>query len=152
MAGAPPGSDLQYSQRGLLGVAWGPHISVYDANAPLGRAPPGPYITQGFPRANRCRSSSAPSKTFLVSAMRAGLRVCWCPCGRAELRLERVGSVRDAQRQREREVHQLMDKISPDLISIDSTILGSVHVAETNVSAADQDRILSEIRNATRTP
>ncbi len=46
---------------------------------------------------------------------------------------------------REREVHQLLDKISPDLISIDQSILGSIHVAEINVSAAEQDRIMADI-------
>lgn len=141
-----PASDIQYSQRGLLGVAWGPHVSVYDTHSPLGNAPPGPYITQGFPRAEPLQVKFCPFEDVLGVAHSSGFTSLLVPgAGEPNFDSSELDPFETRNARREREVHQLLDKISPDLISIDSSILGSVHVAETNVSAAEQDRILSEI-------
>lgn len=141
-----PASDIQYSQRGLLGVAWGPHVSVYDTHAPLGNAPPGPYITQGFPRSEPLQVKFCPFEDVLGVGHSNGFTSLLVPgAGEPNFDSSEVDPFETRNARREREVHQLLDKISPDLISIDSSILGSVHVAQTNVSAAEQDRILSEI-------
>lgn len=141
-----PASDLQYSQRGLLGVAWGPHVSVYNTNAALGNAPPGPYITQGFPKGEPLQVKFCPFEDVLGVAHSGGFTSLLVPgAGEPNFDSSELDPFETRTAKREREVHQLLDKISPDLISIDQSILGSVHVAETNVSAADQDRILAEI-------
>ncbi|SNX81487.1 related to UTP7 - nucleolar protein, component of the small subunit processome [Melanopsichium pennsylvanicum] len=141
-----PASDLQYSQRGLLGVAWGPHVSVYDTNKALGNAPPGPYITQGFPKSEPLQVKFCPFEDVVGVAHSAGFTSLLVPgAGEPNFDSSELDPFETRTARREREVHQLLDKISPDLISIDQSILGSVHVAETNVSAAEQDRILREI-------
>lgn len=141
-----PASDLQFSQRGLLGVAWGPHVSIYDTHATLGKAPPGPYITQGFPRSEPLQVKFCPFQDVLGVGHAGGFTSLLVPgAGEPNFDSSELDPFETRNARREREVHQLLDKISPDLISIDQTILGSVHVAETNVSAAEQDRILAEI-------
>lgn len=141
-----PASDLQYSQRGLLGVAWGPHVSVYDTHAPLGNAPPGPYITQGFPRSEPLHLRFCPFEDVLGVAHAGGFTSLLVPgAGEPNFDSSELDPFETRTARREREVHQLMDKISPDLISTDSSILGSVHIAEHNVSAAEQERILAEM-------
>lgn len=141
-----PASDLQYSQRGLLGVAWGPHVSVYDTHAPLGAAPPGPYITQGFPRSEPLQVKFCPFEDVLGVGHAGGFTSLLVPgAGEPNFDSSELDPFETRTARREREVHQLLDKISPDLISIDQSILGSIHVAETNVSAAEQDRIMANI-------
>ncbi|CDR98627.1 hypothetical protein [Sporisorium scitamineum] len=141
-----PASDLQYSQRGLLGVAWGPHVSVYDTHAALGNAPPGPYITQGFPRSEPLQVKFCPFEDVLGVGHAGGFTSLLVPgAGEPNFDSSELDPFETRNARREREVHQLLDKISPDLISIDQSILGSIHVAETNVSAAEQDRILAEM-------
>ena len=141
-----PASDLQFSQRGLLGVAWGPHVSVYDTNAALGNAPPGPYITQGFPRAEPLQVKFCPFEDVLGVAHSNGFTSLLVPgAGEPNFDSAELDPFETRNARREREVHQLLDKIAPDLISVDSSILGSVHIAQTNVSAAEQDRLLAEM-------
>lgn len=141
-----PASDLQFSQRGLLGVAWGPHVSVYDTHKEIGNAPPGPYITQGFPRAEPLQVKFCPFEDVLGVGHANGFTSLLIPgAGEPNFDSSELDPFETRTAKREREVHQLLDKISPDLISIDQSILGSVHIAETNVSAAEQDRIFSEL-------
>lgn len=141
-----PASDIQYSQRGLLGVAWGPHVSVYDTRKAVGRAPPGPYITQGFPRAEPLQVKFCPFEDVLGVGHNGGFTSLLVPgAGEPNFDSRELDPFETKNARREREVHQLLDKISPDLISVDSSILGSLHVAETNVSAAEQDRIMADI-------
>ncbi|PWZ02867.1 BING4CT-domain-containing protein [Testicularia cyperi] len=141
-----PATDLQFSQRGLLGVSWGPHVSVYDTRKPLGNAPPGPYLTHGFPRAEPLQVKFCPFEDVLGVGHAGGFTSLIVPgAGEPNFDSRELDPFETKNARREREVHQLLDKIAPELISVDTSILGSLHVTEKNVSAAEQEKILADL-------
>jgi U3 small nucleolar RNA-associated protein 7 len=125
-----PANDLAFSQRGLLGVAWGNHVSIYDTKKALGKAPPGPYLTNGFPRAEPISINFCPFEDVLGVSHGNGFDSLIVP-GAGEPRFDssEADPFETKNSRREREVHSLLDKIQPDTITLDPEMLGQLDVA-----------------------
>ncbi|PWN48850.1 BING4CT-domain-containing protein [Violaceomyces palustris] len=122
-----PASEIAYSQRGLLGVGWGNHVSVYDTMATLGNAPPGPYLTHNIPGATPISLQFCPFEDVLGVGHSKGFTSLIIPgSGEPNYDTGEVDPFETKKRRREREVHSLLDKIQPEMISLDPTLLGSI--------------------------
>lgn len=107
-----PASDLKYSQRGLLGAAWGSHVSVYNTKAPLGNAPPGPYLTNGFPTGPPISIGFCPFEDVLGVAHAKGFDSLVVPgSGEPKYDSTEADPYENKNSRREREVHALLDKV-----------------------------------------
>lgn len=135
-----PANDLAFSQRGLLGVAWGSHVSIYDTKRALGKAPPGPYLTNGFPRAEPISINFCPFEDVLGVSHGNGFDSLIVP-GAGEPRFDssEADPYETKNSRREREVHSLLDKIQPDTITLDPEMLGQLDVASTESFAREGD-------------
>jgi U3 small nucleolar RNA-associated protein 7 len=124
-----PASDIQYSQRGLLGIAWGSHVSVYDTQRKMGNAPPGPYLTNGFPKGEPISINFCPFEDVLGVAHASGFESLLIP-GSGEPRFDssEADPFESRTSRREREVRSLLDKIKPDTITLDPDMLGQLNV------------------------
>ncbi|PWN40318.1 BING4CT-domain-containing protein [Ceraceosorus guamensis] len=123
-----PASDLKYSQRGLLGVAWGSHVSIYDPKAPFKAAvTPGPYLTNGFPSGPPISINFCPFEDVLGVAHAKGFDSLVIP-GAGEPRYDstEIDPYEGKNSRREREVHALLDKIQPEMITLDPETLGQI--------------------------
>lgn len=123
-----PANDLRYSQRGLLAAAWGSHVSIYDTKAPVSsRAPPGPYLTNNFPKSEPVSLAWCPFEDVLGVGHNRGFDSLLVP-GAGEPRFDssELDPYEGKTARREREVRGLMDKIQPDMISIDPSFLGQL--------------------------
>ena len=113
-------SDVAYSQRGLLGVAWGAHVSLYHTEAELGHAPPGPYMTQGLPQCAPLQLRFCPFEDVLGVGHAQGFTSLLVPgAGEPNFDSSEADPYETKARRREREVHSLLDKIQPDMITLD---------------------------------
>lgn len=122
-----PASDVQYSQRGLLGVAWGTHVSLYDTQAELGNAPPGPYLTHNLPQCDPLQLRFCPYEDVLGVGHAAGFTSLIVPgAGEPTFDTSEVDPYEGKTRRREREVHSLLDKLQPDMITLDPDVLGQL--------------------------
>jgi U3 small nucleolar RNA-associated protein 7 len=125
-----PATDLAFSQKGLLGVSWGNHVSIYDTKKPLGRAPPGPYLSNGFPKAEPISINFCPFEDVLGVSHGNGFDSIIVP-GAGEPRFDssEADPFETKNSRREREVHSLLDKVQPDTITLDPEMLGQLDVA-----------------------
>ena len=120
-----PASDVQYSQRGLLGVGWGSHVSLYDTYAELGDAPPGPYLTHNLPQSAPLHLRFCPFEDVLGVGHANGFTSLVVPgAGEPTFDTNEVDPYEGKSRRREREVHSLLDKLQPDMITLDPDLLG----------------------------
>lgn len=130
-----PASDVAYSQRGLLGVAWGAHVSLYDTHAELGNAPPGPYLTNGFPRCDPLQLRFCPFEDVLGVGHAQGFTSLLVPgAGEPNFDTSEADPFESKTRRREREVHNLLDKIQPDMITLDPSAVGQLDTVASRAS------------------
>lgn len=131
-----PPSDVAYSQRGLLGVAWGTHVSLYHTQAPLGHAPPGPYLTHNFPQQTPLEVRFCPYEDVLGVGRANGFSSLIVPgSGEPTFDSSEADPYENKARRREREVRSLLDKIQPEMITVDPDLVGQL---DTRASRADQ--------------
>ncbi|PWN27279.1 BING4CT-domain-containing protein [Jaminaea rosea] len=136
-----PANEVQYSQRGLLATAWGTHVSIYDTKAPLSsRAPPGPYMTNNFPQSSPVSLAFCPFEDVLGVGHSRGFDSLLVP-GAGEPRFDsmELDPFEGRTARREREVRGLLDKIRPDMISVDPSFLGQVREDATKGGAPREE-------------
>ncbi|GAA6063775.1 hypothetical protein JCM10212_005564 [Sporobolomyces blumeae] len=119
-----------WSQKGLLGIGWGNHISVFnDLTRPSQspRAPPPPYLTHTFPSTPVHSLRFTPFDDLLGVGHAQGFSSLVVPgAGEANYDSLEVDPFEGKRKRREREVHMLLDKLPMDLITLDQDVLGKV--------------------------
>ena len=135
-----PANDLAFSQKGLLGVAWGNHVSIYDTKKAMGKAPPGPYLSNGFPKSEPININFCPFEDVLGVSHGGGFDSIIVP-GAGEPRFDssEADPFETKNSRREREVHSLLDKVQPDTITLDPEMLGQLDVAPAESFVREQD-------------
>lgn len=136
-----PASDIAYSQRGLLGVAWGSHVSVYDTHKAMSRSPPGAYMTNDFPKGEPLNVNFCPFEDVLGVAHSHGFDSLVIP-GSGEPRFDssEADPFESRKSRQEREVRSLLDKVKPDTITLDPEMLGQLDVETDAAYAAEKDQ------------
>lgn len=137
-----PANEIAYSQRGLLGVSWGTHVSVYDTQKKVGNAPPGPYLTNGFPKGQPIHINFCPFEDVLGVGHANGFDSLIVP-GAGEPRFDssEADPFEGAKSRREREVRSLLDKVHPDTITLDPEMLGQLDVdTDTNYAPPESEQ------------
>lgn len=125
-----PPSSVAWSQKGLLAVGWGPHVSLY---AGVGRqgSEKGAYMTQLFPGEEVRQVAFCPFEDVLGVGHTAGFSSILVPgAGEAHIDSLEADPYETSGRRREREVKGLLDKIPADLITLDPDFVGSVRDPE----------------------
>ena len=130
-----------FSQKGLLGLGWGNHISVFNDLQKPGqnpRVPPPPYMTHTFPGTAVHEIKFCPFDDVLGVGHGAGLTSLVIPgAGEPNFDSLEADPFEGKRRRREREVNQLLDKVPFDLITLDTEMVGKL---DGNVAgAADKD-------------
>ncbi|CEQ41621.1 SPOSA6832_03353 [Sporobolomyces salmonicolor] len=119
-----------WSQKGLLGVGWGNHISVFnDLTKPShsARLPPPPYLTHTFPSTPVHSLKFCPFDDLLGVGHARGFTSLLVPgAGEPNFDSLEADPFEGKRRRREREVHQLLEKLPMDLITLDQDVLGKV--------------------------
>ncbi|GAA5989617.1 hypothetical protein JCM5350_003195 [Sporobolomyces pararoseus] len=119
-----------WSQKGLLGVGWGNHVSVFnDLTKPSQspRAPPPPYLTHTFPSVPVHQLRFTPFEDLLGVGHSTGFSSLVVPgAGESNYDSLEVDPFESKRRRREREVHMLLDKLPMDLITLDQDLVGKV--------------------------
>ncbi|KAE8268037.1 hypothetical protein A4X09_0g4310 [Tilletia walkeri] len=136
-----PASDLQFSQRGLLGVAWGDsHVDVYNlSNSSSSNKQPGPYLTHNIPHASPISLRFCPFEDILGVGHANGFSSLIVPgAGEPNFDSTEADPYERKNAKREREVHALLDKIAPDMITLDQTVIGNLDTRSSRANALPQ--------------
>ncbi|KAK9473216.1 WD40-repeat-containing domain protein, partial [Dipodascopsis tothii] len=120
-----PAATLDISDTGLLGVGWGPHVTVWkDA---LRTKQKSPYMTHLTPGSMVHGLRFAPFEDVLGMGHDRGFSSLIVPgAGEANFDALEVNPYETLQQRREGEVRSLLNKLKPDMIALDPDFIGNV--------------------------
>ncbi|TRM57380.1 NUC141 domain-containing protein [Schizophyllum amplum] len=128
------GGPVEWSAKGSLAVASGGTVNVYNAPAiytPLHtRAPPPLYLTHPVPHRPLLSLQFAPYQDILNIGHAAGLSSILVPgAGEPNFDSAEADPFENKKARREKEVKSLLDKLQPDMITLDPEFVGSYAAA-----------------------
>lgn len=132
-----PASSLSISQMGLLAVGWGPHVSVWkDAFKTKQKSP---YMTHLQPSSAIHDVNFVPFDDVLGFGHGKGISSIVVP-GSGEPNFDSLeANVFQTKKQRqEMEVHSLLDKLQPSMITLDPTVVGKFDRGSKEVIAKER--------------
>ncbi|CAG8685070.1 9333_t:CDS:10, partial [Acaulospora morrowiae] len=120
-----PACSLSISQLGLLGVGWGPHVTVWrDAFKTKQKSP---YMNHLQPGAQIRDIHFCPYEDVLGFGHSDGISSILIPgSGEPNIDSLEVNPYQTKKQRQETEVHSLLDKIQPEMITLDPTFIGKV--------------------------
>ncbi|KAF9446224.1 BING4CT-domain-containing protein [Macrolepiota fuliginosa MF-IS2] len=124
-------TEVEWSQRGYLGVTSGGSVNVYtppSISQPFnGHVPPPLYLTHPIPSRPLTSLRFTPFQDVLTIGHNAGISSILVP-GTAEPNFDssEADPFESRKARREREVKSLLDKIQPDLITLDPELIGTL--------------------------
>lgn len=134
-----PVSSIAISQRGLLATGAGPHVRVWPEGA-LATKAANPYMRAMIGGQSVGRVAFCPFEDVLGVAHSEGFSSMLIPgSGEANYDTFEVNPFQTGRQRREHQVHQLLDKIQPDLISIQTNLVGQVDPRTLEEKKAERD-------------
>ncbi|KAG9050328.1 Small subunit (SSU) processome component [Tulasnella sp. UAMH 9824] len=133
-------AEVEWSQKGFLGVASGGTVNVYTPPSILTehRGSPPLYLTHPIPHRPLTSARFCPYTDMLTIGHANGLSSIIVPgAGEPTFDSSEVDPFESKKMRREREVHNLLDKIQPDLITLDPDFVGTVAEPEAQDEFAD---------------
>jgi len=123
--------ELDWSARGYLSVASGGTVNIYNppsVHAPFNvRTPPPLYMTHPIPHRPLTSVRFAPFQDILTIGHSAGLSSILVPgSGEPNFDSREADPFENTKARREREVKALLDKIQPDMITLDPEMVGNL--------------------------
>ncbi|KAG8883769.1 Small subunit (SSU) processome component [Tulasnella sp. 331] len=122
-------SQIEWSQKGYLTVASGGAVNVYTPRTVITEhpAPPPLYLTHAIPNRPLVSARFCPFTDVLTIGHAGGLSSIIVPgAGEATFDSSEANPFESKHTRREREVRNLLDKIQPDLISLDPDFVGTI--------------------------
>jgi U3 small nucleolar RNA-associated protein 7 len=122
---ARPASSLDISQMGLLAVGYGPHVQVWkDSFTTKQQAP---YIVHHVPGHEIKDLKFCPFEDVLGLSHSEGFGSIVVPgAGEPNFDSYETDLFASKKRRQETEVRQLLDKLQPDMITLDASVIGTV--------------------------
>ncbi|KAG2038486.1 BING4CT-domain-containing protein [Suillus americanus] len=136
------GAELEWSARGALGVAVGGSVNVYtkpSIQTPhAAKAPPPLYLTHPIPHRPLTSARFCPFQDILTIGHNAGLSSILVPgAGEPNFDSTEADPFENKKARREREVKGLLDKIQPDMITLDPDFVGGLAPPTTLTTAVN---------------
>lgn len=143
-----PATSLSISDTGLLGVAWGSHVTVWkDA---LSRKQVSPYMTHHQPSSQIADIKFAPYEDFLGSAHDAGFTSLIVPgSGEANFDAFEANPYMSKEQRRTTEIRGLLEKLQPNMISL-TPFIGDVDPASSAVRKAEAEESKKQVEYVPR--
>ncbi|KAI8817029.1 WD40-repeat-containing domain protein [Fimicolochytrium jonesii] len=131
-----PASTLSISQQGLLAVGYGPNVSIWK-NAFLTKQKE-PYMTHLSPSTTIQSLRFCPYEDVLGIGHTSGISSIVVPgSGEPNFDTMEANPFQTKSQRRETEVHALLDKIQPEMITLKADFVGSVDRAPAEVIAEE---------------
>ncbi|KAG1843050.1 WD40-repeat-containing domain protein [Suillus subluteus] len=124
-------AELEWSARGALGVAVGGSVNVYTKpsiqTSHAAKAPPPLYLTHPIPHRPLTSVRFCPFQDILTIGHNVGLSSILVPgVGEPNFDSTEADPFENKKARREREVKGLLDKIQPDMITLDPDFVGAL--------------------------
>lgn len=132
-----PAATLDVSQRGLLAVGYGPHVQVW--KDVFQQKQKKPYMRHFMAGSQVSNARFRPFEDVMAVGHSSGLSSMLCPgAGEPNFDAFELNPFETTKQRREGEVHKLLEKLPPDLISLKTDQVGDVDRAPTEVIARER--------------
>ncbi|KAJ3005046.1 UNVERIFIED_CONTAM: Small subunit (SSU) processome component [Siphonaria sp. JEL0065] len=143
-----PASELSISQLGLLGVGFGPNIAIWK-DAFKGEKQKAPYLTHLIPGSNVSSLQFCPYDDVLAVGHAGGISSMIVPgSGEPNYDAFEANPYQTGAQAKRREVLSLLDKIQPDMITLNPDFVGAIDRSK-NENVAEERRLAREANNPT---
>jgi len=141
-----PAKSIDISDMGLLALGFGPHVQVWK-NWYL-QNEKSPYLVQEFPGKDIRTVRFCPYEDILGVGHSHGFSSIVVPgAGEPNFDTFEANPFEDKKGRRERTVHQLLDKLQPDMISLDPSIFGIMgHQARIDFEKTEKEKKDAEFK------
>lgn len=120
-----PATTLTLSDRGLLGVGWGPHVSVWKDALKVKQK--SPYMTHLSPGSAVSDLRFCPFDDILAMGHDNGVSSLIVPgSGEANFDALEANPYETVKQRRETEVQGLLNKLQPEMIALDPNFIGGI--------------------------
>lgn len=127
-----PARSVDISDRGLISVGWGPHVSVWKDAFKTHQDEP--YMTHLLPSSKIEKIKYVPFEDVLGIGHMKGVGSMIVPgAGEANFDAMEINPYESAKQRQEQEVRTLLNKLSPDTIALDPNFIGMVDKKARNV-------------------
>ncbi|ODV94337.1 hypothetical protein PACTADRAFT_51197 [Pachysolen tannophilus NRRL Y-2460] len=121
-----PASSLDISDTGLVSVGWGPHVTIWKDLFKNSRQS-APYMNHLIAGSRIQTTRFVPFEDFLGCGHSNGVQSLIIPgAGEANFDALEVNPFETAKQRQQSEVRSLLNKLSPDMISLDPNVIGTV--------------------------
>ncbi|QPG73264.1 hypothetical protein FOA43_000572 [Brettanomyces nanus] len=136
-------STVDISDRGLLAVGWGPHLTVWKDT--LKQNQKSPYMNHMIPGSEVQTARFVPFEDILGCGHNNGISSLIVPgAGEANFDALEVNPYETSKQRQESEVRSLLNKLQPDMITLDPDVIGTVDKRKPQQRLTPSD--LSELR------
>ncbi|CBZ53989.1 putative WD domain, G-beta repeat-containing protein [Neospora caninum Liverpool] len=142
--GSPP-SSARWSQTGMLALGFGSHVQFWK-DAWSTPKPRSPYLTHEYDGKQVESLAFRPFEDLCIVGLTSGVDTVVVPqSGIANFDTFEANPYETSAQRREREIHSLLEKLQPDMITVDkSNRVGAIDSAPRAVLAEEKQRELSE--------
>lgn len=132
-----PATSVDISQRGMLAVGYGPNVQVWkDALATKQKSP---YVKHVFTKCQLENLKFCPYEDILGVGHSLGFGSILVPgAGEPNFDTFEANPYETKKQRQELEVHSLLEKLQPDMISLDPNTLGNVDQTSSDILAQDR--------------
>ncbi|KAG7881078.1 hypothetical protein KL925_003223 [Ogataea polymorpha] len=117
-------NTVDISDKGLVSVGWGPHITVWNF---LKTHQNSPYMNHMIPASQIQTTRFVPFEDILGCGHSKGISSVIVPgAGEANFDALEVNPYETAKQRQQTEVRSLLNKLQPDMITLDPNVIGSV--------------------------
>ncbi|PHJ24894.1 bing4ct domain-containing protein [Cystoisospora suis] len=121
--GVPP-STVRWSQTGLLALGFGPHVQVWKDTYATAKAKM-PFLTEDYGGQQVGALAFQPYEDICAVGLTGGVRTMVVPgSGIANFDSLEANPYETPKQRREREIHSLLEKLQPDMITLDKPRVG----------------------------
>lgn len=141
-----PGATLSISDRNLTAVGWGTHVSIYNSDiftrSPDDTSVLSPYMSWGGEGHTISRARFCPFEDILGISHNKGFSSIIIP-GSGEPNYDAMepglNPFETSKQRRETEIHALLEKIQPGMISLDTNFIGNLNVVSNEDKQKEKD-------------
>ncbi|CUS08999.1 unnamed protein product [Tuber aestivum] len=133
-----PASTLDISDTGLLSVGWGPHITVWKDALKVKQT--SPYLSHLQEASHISRARFCPYDDILGAGHQNGFSNLIIPgAGEPNFDALEANPYETTKQRREREVSALLNKLQPEMISLDPNFIGRIGKGSEEVRGAEPE-------------
>ncbi|KAH3667988.1 hypothetical protein OGAPHI_001742 [Ogataea philodendri] len=117
-------NTVDISDKGLVSVGWGPHITIWNF---LKQRQNSPYMNHMIPSSQIQTTRFVPFEDILGCGHNKGISSVIVPgSGEANFDALEINPYETAKQRQQSEIRSLLNKLQPDMITLDPNVIGSV--------------------------